>query len=145
MAGLAMSGNLFSPWGVEDALKDCKVLHGKTVLSICWKARIGEARRGMPRPVTRNLPIGPDATPIPHVQAYYRWIQRAWLSGLRLVVTDVTENRTFCQLLSIMHPFRRTGIAAVMTRSATRPIIFMPCRIILMRRKEAQEKAGFAS
>src|SRR3546814_15779992 len=31
---------------------------------------------------------------------YYRWIQRAWLAGLRLMVNNVVENEVLCRLES---------------------------------------------
>lgn len=110
MAGLAMAGNLFSPWGVEDALKDCKVLHGKNgALDLLESQNSGEGKEGHATAGYPEFTYWPRRNTNTHVQAYYRWIQRAWLSGLRLVVTDVTGNPTFCQLLSIMHPFQADG------------------------------------
>ena len=31
---------------------------------------------------------------------YYRWLERAWMAGLRLAVMPVTENRELCQLIA---------------------------------------------
>lgn len=111
MSGLAMSGNAFSPWGIEHALADCKTLHGNN-----GQLDLLEGQNGASTNVGGHATAGyPDFTYWPsrstntHVQAYYRWIQRAWLSGLRLVVTDVTGNPTFCELLSYLHPFQGAG------------------------------------
>lgn len=110
MAGLAMAGNIFSPWGIEKALPDCKALHGTDGAMDLLESqnssngKSGHATEGYP-----DFTYWPSRATNTHVQAYYRWIQRAWLSGLRIIVTDVTGNPTFCELLSYLHPFQAEG------------------------------------
>lgn len=110
MAGLAMSGNAFSPWGIENALADCKVLHGNNgVLDLLEGQNGGSSQGGHATGGYPDFPYWPSRSTNTHVQAYYRWIERAWLSGLRLIVTDVTGNPTFCELLSYLHPYKADG------------------------------------
>lgn len=110
MAGLAMAGQAFSPWGIEKALADCKSLHGKNgALDLLESQNSSSGKSGHLTEGYPDFPYWPSRSTNTHVQAYYRWIQRAWLSGLRVIVTDVTGNPTFCQLLSIMHPFQADG------------------------------------
>lgn len=110
MAGLAMAGDTFSPWGVEDALADCKVLHGRNgALDLLESQNSSSGKAGHATEGYPDFPYWPSKGTNTHTQAYYTWIQRAWLSGLRLVVTDVTGNPTFCELLSYMHPFQADG------------------------------------
>lgn len=110
MAGLAMAGDLFHPWGIEHALKDCAHLHGANgMLDLLEGQRAsggagGHATAGYP-----DLTYWPRRDTSTHVQAYYRWLQRAHLGGLRLMVSHVTGNPTFCQLLSLMKPGRAEG------------------------------------
>src|SRR3990167_8779760 len=110
MAGLAMAGDLFHPWGIEHALKDCAHLHGNNgMLDLLEGQRAsggagGRAPAGFP-----DFTYWPRRDTSTHVQAYYRWLQRAYLGGLRLMVTHVTGNPTFCQLLSLMKPGRAEG------------------------------------
>jgi len=51
-------------------------------------------------PALTDWPNGASAT---HTQTYYRWIERAYLSGLRLMVTLATGDRMLCQLISLFH------------------------------------------
>lgn len=110
MAGLAMSGDLFHRYGIEHALHDCKKLHGENgALDLLEGQRAsggagGHATAGYP-----DFPYWPRRETSTHVQAYYRWIQRAHLGGLRLLVTHVTGNPTLCQLLSLMKAGRAEG------------------------------------
>ncbi|HVK98904.1 MAG TPA: hypothetical protein VM553_03790, partial [Dongiaceae bacterium] len=110
MAGLAMAGDVFHPWGIEHALKDCAHLHGTDgMLDLLEGQRAsggagGHATAGYP-----DFPYWPRRDTSTHVQAYYRWLQRAYLGGLRLMVSHVTGNPTFCQLLSLMKPGRAEG------------------------------------
>ncbi|HVL00112.1 MAG TPA: hypothetical protein VM553_09875, partial [Dongiaceae bacterium] len=110
MAGLAMAGDVFHPWGIEHALKDCAHLHGTDgMLDLLEGQRAsggagGHATAGYP-----DFPYWPRRDTSTHVQAYYRWLQRAYLGGLRLMVSHVTGNPTFCQLLSFMKPGRAEG------------------------------------
>src|SRR5205823_10368394 len=39
---------------------------------------------------------GPDN--LTYEGTYWRWVERAWLSGLRLIVLPAVENRELCQL-----------------------------------------------
>ena len=40
----------------------------------------------------------PDHDSLTHEQTYYKWIERAWRGGLRLVVNDLVENRGLCEI-----------------------------------------------
>src|SRR3546814_14604874 len=42
----------------------------------------------------------PRRDALTHEAMYYRWIQRAWLAGLRLMVNNVVENEVLCRLES---------------------------------------------
>lgn len=110
MAGLAMAGDLFHPYGIEHALKDCSHLHGKNgVLDLLESERandgeVGHATAGYP-----DFEYWPRRDTSTHVQAYYKWLQRGYLSGLRLLVTDVTGNPTACQLFTLLKPGKAQG------------------------------------
>lgn len=110
MAGLAMAGDLFHPWGIEHALKDCAHLHGKQgILDLLEGQRASGGGGGHDTAGYPDFPYWPRRDTSTHVQAYYRWLQRAHLAGLRLLVTHATGNPTFCQLLSLMKPGRAEG------------------------------------
>ena len=40
----------------------------------------------------------PDHDSLTHEQTYYKWIERAWRGGLRIIVNDLVENRALCDL-----------------------------------------------
>ncbi len=110
MAGLAMSGDLFHRYGIEHALHDCKQLHGENgALDLLEGQRASDGAGGHATAGYPDFPYWPRRNTSTHVQAYYRWVQRAYLGGLRLMVTHVTGNPTMCQLLSLMKAGRAEG------------------------------------
>jgi len=103
MAGSAMSGEIFHPYGIEHALHDCAELHGKNgALDFLEAQHVGGGADGHNTTGYPDFTYWPNRSTNTHVQGYYRWIQRAHLGGLRIMVTLVTGNPTFCQLLGIM-------------------------------------------
>ena len=110
MASLAMAGDLFHPYGIEHALKDCAYLHGKDgMLDLLESERANEGDAGHATSGYPDFEYWPRRDTSTHVQAYYRWLQRGYLSGLRLLVTDVTGNPTACQLFSLLKPGKAQG------------------------------------
>lgn len=110
MAGLAMAGDLFHPYGIEHALKDCRYLHGTNgTLDLLESERANEGEIGHATSGYPDFEYWPRRDTSTHVQAYYRWLQRGYLSGLRLLVTDVTGNPTACQLFSLLKPGKAQG------------------------------------
>ena len=92
------------PWdryGIVAALPDCSAIEGP---------------RGSAAPVQNFLNFGQPAAPhdtsgypkltewrrdnLTYEGTYYRWVQRAWKAGLRLIVMPVNENRVLCQLMT---------------------------------------------
>jgi len=104
MASLAMSGDVFHPYGIEHALHDCAEVHGKNgVLDFLEGQNSSDGSGGHETSGYPDFSYWPRHNTNTHVQAYYRWIQRAHLSGLRIMVTLVTGNPSFCQMLGIVH------------------------------------------
>lgn len=110
LGATAMSGQIFHPFGITEALGECSKLHGKNgewdLLEgqTSTKDGSGHAVDGYP-----NFTYWPHRSTNTHIQAYYRWIERAYLAGLRLMVTNTTGNPTFCQLLKVIHPKEAEG------------------------------------
>ncbi|MCA9771692.1 MAG: hypothetical protein KC466_04740 [Myxococcales bacterium] len=101
MAGLVMAGAAFDRFGVERALPDCSELHGANGTLDYVGLTLGLGRHATAGyPDLTDWPTREKAT---HTQTYYRWIQRAYLSGLRLLVTNVTGERILCQIVQILH------------------------------------------
>ena len=91
-----------TPWhayGITHALPDCSSIEGP---------------QGTGAPLQNFLNFGNPAQPhdttgypkltewgrgnLTYEGTYWRWVQRAWLSGLRLMVMGVNENRVLCEL-----------------------------------------------
>jgi hypothetical protein len=92
-------GRPWHPYGIESALPDCSTIEGP---------------QGAAAPTQNFLNYGNPAQPhdtsgypkmtawghnnLTYEGTYWRWIQRAWLGGLRLMVMSVNENRVLCEL-----------------------------------------------
>lgn len=96
--GGAMHGRVFHKFGVTHALEDCDTTHGpmgiKDVLSAAYEGDTdGHANDGWP-----TFSEWPSRDSLTHRAIYWKWIERAWKSGLRIMVNDVVENGTLCEL-----------------------------------------------
>jgi len=111
-------GAPFHPLGIEHALPDCAPFHGvdgrqdifgfgfdnpdlpadQFLLALVF----GETPT--PNHATAGWPAftdWPDAhRSSTHQTQYYRWLERAWLSGLRLVVQHATSNQVICDFVT---------------------------------------------
>ena len=104
MGSVVMSGGIFHPLGIEHALHDCKKLHGTNgAYDLLESQHVGDGQSGHATAGYPEFTYWPNRSTNTHVQAYYRWIERAYLSGMRINVTLVTGNPTFCQLNSTLH------------------------------------------
>ncbi|MCG8670796.1 MAG: dipeptidase [Pseudomonadales bacterium] len=110
MGSVVMSGGIFDSYGIKNALHDCDGLHGSGgAIDLLEMQRAsggdsGHSTRGYP-----HFDYWPRRDTVSHVQAYYRWIERAYLAGLRILVTHVTGNPTFCQLIGTIHITKLEG------------------------------------
>ena len=108
MAGVVMAGDIFHRYGISHALKDCGHVHGKNgkldILGMQWQGDPQHSTRGYP-----DFDYWPNRDNISHTTAYYRWVERAYLAGLRLMVTHATGNPQFCQLMSMVNIGKQEG------------------------------------
>jgi hypothetical protein len=84
-------GETFNPLGIQEALRDCSPLHGKNgstdILGMVQSNSFTNHNTdGWP-----TFSFWPTAKSQTHQQAYYRWIERAWLSGQRLMVQEMVN------------------------------------------------------
>jgi microsomal dipeptidase-like Zn-dependent dipeptidase len=114
-------GAPFHRLGVEHALPDCSLFHGEDgrtdMLGFAYdQGSEGNFDVGVFLPALLFGFLGefnhhtagyPDFTDWPaapfsstHQTQYYRWLQRAWLGGLRLVVQHATSNSVMCELIT---------------------------------------------
>lgn len=116
--GGVFHGSPFHPLGVEHALGDCDLNHGEDgrgdFMGATFNAGIGDFNDLLPAIVVGRLPEPdhvtdgyPDFTDWPnapssatHQVQYHKWLERAYLSGLRLLVQHATTNQVLCQLVT---------------------------------------------
>ena len=96
--GGAKPGFPFHRFGVTHALASCEVEHGPTgqrdvVGSLFTSDFDGHATDGWP-----TFTDWPSRTATTHEATYYKWIERAWKSGLRLIVNFAVDNGTLCEI-----------------------------------------------
>ncbi len=116
--GGVFHGAPYHALGVEHALGDCNLNHGedgrKDFMGATFNAGVGDFNALLPAILAGELPQKdhdtegyPEFTSWPdaprsatHQVQYYKWIERAYLSGLRLLVQDATTNQVLCQLVT---------------------------------------------
>jgi hypothetical protein len=116
--GGVFHGAPFHPLGVEHALGDCDLNHGedgrKDFMGATFNGGVGDFNNLLPAilrgeldekdhdtegyPEFTSWPAAPFSAT--HQVQYYKWIERAYLSGLRLLVQDATTNQVLCQLVT---------------------------------------------
>jgi hypothetical protein len=104
LGGKAHCGRPWSPYGAPYALVDCP---DHQVAGGCG-AVLENALYG--KPVRCHDPVGwptfrdwPHHDSLTHEQTYYKWIERAYMGGLRVMVNLFVENRQLCEL----YPFKQ--------------------------------------
>ncbi|QYJ91478.1 ricin-type beta-trefoil lectin domain protein [Shewanella halotolerans] len=111
MGGRFMHGKPFHRFGVASALNDSSGVHGS------WGALdiIGNLMayndvnyrydtRGWP-----DFPHWPNYKQMSHMGYYYKWLERAYLGGQRMIVTHIVENEVLCNLQSSVNPAAWVG------------------------------------
>ena len=99
IGGRVNYGDPFHKFGVDHALDDCSVNHGpQGTLGIVESVTSGHgefahATQGWP-----DFAFWPRNNSLQHHQSYYRWIERAHLSGLKILINHFTGNEVLCQL-----------------------------------------------
>lgn len=120
-AGGVFHGAPFHPLGVEHALPSCEPFHGRDgrrdMVSFVFDGHEIDYAKLARLVVTGDLGEFnhhtegyPDFTEWPrswklstHQTLYYRWLERAYLGGLRLMVQHATTNEVLCELTRAIH------------------------------------------
>ncbi len=111
-------GAPFHPLGIEHALSDCALFHGvegrKDLFGFGFDNQNADSNALLTTFLTGQTPTANHATagwpeftdwPQAHTSSthqvqYYKWLQRAYLGGLRLVVQHATSNQIICDLIT---------------------------------------------
>ncbi len=94
------AGRPFHPLGVTHALSDCSYRHGESGrqdfvgnIYVYSDPTRAHATDGWP-----TFSEWPNRRSLTHEQTYYRWLERAWRAGLRVLVNFLVENEALCRL-----------------------------------------------
>jgi hypothetical protein len=100
--GAGRCGRPWHPYGATAALVDCPDHFPDGSLAIM------ENLLSQGSPVGTHDPLGwptfadwPAYDSLTHEQTYYRWIERTWRSGERMIVNLFVENRVLCELYPV--------------------------------------------
>ncbi len=101
---VVFAGSSYSPLGIRDALKACTGTHGINGCFDLW----GKIVDGCESHNTSGYPdftYWPDAHSDNHIQTYYKWLERAYLSGQRLLVQQCVNNGTLGAITNALPPY----------------------------------------
>lgn len=111
MGGRVMHGAPFHRWGVPYALDDSARTHGINGsldlignIFVYGNPAHTYDTRGWP-----DFPWWPNPVQLTHGGYYWKWMERAWLSGLRMTVTHLVENEVLCNVQSTINPVGWVG------------------------------------
>jgi microsomal dipeptidase-like Zn-dependent dipeptidase len=106
LGGRFHCGRPWSPYGVTVALRDCADHYPN------GEGAVVENFFATGAPVGTHSPEGwpsfagwPRDESQTHEGTYWKWIERAWRSGLRIMVNDLVENRALCEL----YPYKQNN------------------------------------
>ncbi|MDP1540974.1 MAG: hypothetical protein Q8L72_10045 [Moraxellaceae bacterium] len=101
-AGGVMYGQMFHRFGVPHAMEDCKDWHGPQgirdpeALILDLTPLTTHDTQGWPSFI--NWPASDSQL---HQAMYYKWVERAWMAGMRIMVSEGTNIEALCELGSI--------------------------------------------
>jgi hypothetical protein len=95
-------GRPWHPYGIAFALPDCASIEGPAGSAAPFQNFLNYGSPVYPHD-TRGYPALTEWKPtnLTYEGTYWRWVQRAWLAGLRLMVMSVNENRVLCSLQAV--------------------------------------------
>jgi microsomal dipeptidase-like Zn-dependent dipeptidase len=91
-----------SPWnryGIPSALPDCSSIEGPQGVNAPSQNFLNYGQPVAPHDTTgwpKLTEWGPHQ--VTYEGTYYRWVERAWKAGLRMIVMSVNENRELCRI-----------------------------------------------
>lgn len=99
------AGEAFNPLGIEQALADCSGNHGSGGIFDLWGKLVDGAGShdtgGYP-----NFNYWPTSYSTNHQQTYYKWLERSWLAGQRVLVQQCVNNQTLAQITNALPPYK---------------------------------------
>jgi hypothetical protein len=99
LGGKFHCGRPWHPYGIPYALPDCSSDEGPQGSAAPFQNFLNYGSPQSPHD-TSGYPTLKEwsASNLTYEGTYWRWIQRAWMGGLRLMVMGINENRVLCEL-----------------------------------------------
>jgi microsomal dipeptidase-like Zn-dependent dipeptidase len=95
-------GRPWSPYGVTVAMRDCADHYPNGSGAVVENFLANGSPNGTHSPEGWPSFEGwPRDESLTHEGTYWKWIERAWRSGLRIMVNDLVENRALCDLYPV--------------------------------------------
>jgi hypothetical protein len=92
-------GRPWSPYGIPAALPDCSSIEGPAGAAAPMQNFLNYGNPVSPHDTTGWPTLASwGHTNLTYEGNYYRWVQRVWMAGERLMVMPVNENRVLCEL-----------------------------------------------
>ena len=123
LGGRFHCGRPWSPYGVTVAMRDCADHYPNGAGAVARTSSPPAAPNGTHSPEGWPSFAGwPRDESLTHEGTYWKWIERAWRSGLRIMVNDLVENRALCELYPLQaERLQRDGERVQAGRGHVRP------------------------
>ncbi|HEY6758600.1 MAG TPA: Coagulation factor 5/8 type domain-containing protein [Baekduia sp.] len=106
LGGRFHCGKPWDKYGIPYALPDCSSIEGPQGLAAPMQNLLNYNNPAQPHDTTGWPTLASwQSTNVTYEGTYWRWIQRAWMAGLRLMVMSPNENRILC----LLQPTRDTN------------------------------------
>jgi hypothetical protein len=101
LGGQFHCGRPWHPYGIRYALPDCSSVEGPQGTAAPFQNFLNYGNPGQPHDTSGYPQLTAwSAGNLTYEGTYWRWIQRAYLGGMRLMVMGINENRVLCELQS---------------------------------------------
>lgn len=106
LGGELHCGRPWSPLGITVALPDCASIQGPkgTVAPVQNFLDYGDPEHPHDTVGWPTFNEWPTHEKLSYEQSYYRWVERAWRGGLRVLVNNLVENEALCTLMPRKSP-----------------------------------------
>ncbi len=99
LGGKFHCGRPWHPYGIRYALPDCSSIEGPQGSTAAFQNFLNYGNPEQPHDTSGYPQLTAwSNSNLTYEGTYWRWVQRAWMSGLRMMVMGVNENRILCEM-----------------------------------------------
>lgn len=102
---ITFAGEPFDPLGIQEALKSCDDVHGANGAFDIWGAAVDGAK-GHDTTGYPDFNYWPTGYSTNHQQTYYKWLERSWLAGQRVLVQQCVNNEILGNITNALPPYK---------------------------------------